>query len=120
MILQPYIENAIWHGLSHKKGERKLSIGVHRKGDSMVCEIEDNGVGRKKAAELKSLYRREHRSKGMELLSKRFNLLSKEYGAGIQTTIEDLYNNDSPGGTKVNISIPFSLMEHFKAVNSST
>jgi hypothetical protein len=47
----------------------------------------------------------------MELLSKRFNLLSKEYGAGIQTTIDDLYFNDSPAGTKVTISIPFSIME---------
>lgn len=111
MILQPYIENAIWHGLSHKTGERKLSIELHRKGDNMVCEIEDNGVGRKKAAELKSLYRKEHRSKGMELLSKRFNLLSKEYGAGIHTTIEDLYHNDIPCGTKVTISIPFSITE---------
>jgi hypothetical protein len=111
MILQPYIENAIWHGLSHKKGERKLSIELNRKDNNIICEIEDNGIGRKKAAELKSLYRREHRSKGMELLSKRFNLLSKEYGAGIQTTIDDLYFNDSPAGTKVTISIPFSIME---------
>jgi hypothetical protein len=86
----------------------------------MVCEIEDNGVGRKKAAELKSLYRKEHRSKSMELLSKRFNLLSKEYGAGIQTTIEDLYTNDTPAGTKVTISIPFSPMERINAVYSSS
>jgi LytS/YehU family sensor histidine kinase len=83
MMLQPYLENAIWHGLSHKKNNRKLQIRIHEKGNSLLFEIEDNGVGRKKADEMKSLYRKEHKSKGMELLSKRFNLLSKQYGTAL-------------------------------------
>jgi tetratricopeptide (TPR) repeat protein len=116
MMLQPYIENAIWHGLSHKKGERNLNIKIKRKGDNVVCEVEDNGVGRKMSAELKSLYRKEHRSRGMELLSKRFNLLSKEYGADIQTTVEDLHDNGTATGTRVAISVPYSLTEQAKPV----
>ena len=111
MMLQPYIENAIWHGLSHKKGERNLNIRISRKGDNVVCEVEDNGVGRKMSAELKSLYRKEHRSRGMELLSKRFSLLSKEYGSEIQTTIEDLHDNGTALGTRVAITVPYSLIE---------
>ena len=63
------------------------------------------------AAELKSLYRKEHRSRGMELLSKRFTLLSKEYGADIQTNIEDLHDNGTALGTKVEISLPSVLTE---------
>ena len=118
MMLQPYIENAIWHGLSHKKGERKLDIRIGKKGNNIVCEIEDNGVGRKISAELKSLYRKEHRSRGMELLSKRFNLLSKEYGSEIQTIIEDLHDNGTPTGTRVAIAVPYSLTEQAKPVYS--
>ena len=118
MMLQPYIENSIWHGLSHKKGERNLKIRISRKNDSIVCEVEDNGVGRKMSAELKSLYRKEHRSRGMELLSKRFNLLSKEYGSNIQTGIEDLHDNGTATGTRVTITVPSSLIEQFKPVYS--
>ncbi|HET6723026.1 MAG TPA: tetratricopeptide repeat protein [Chitinophagaceae bacterium] len=118
MMLQPYIENAIWHGLSHKKGERNLNIRISRKGENVVCEVEDNGVGRKLATELKSLYRKEHRSRGMELLSRRFNLLSKEYGADIQTTIEDLHDNGKATGTRVAITVPYSITEQAKPVYS--
>jgi tetratricopeptide (TPR) repeat protein len=115
MILQPYIENAIWHGLSHKNGERKLSIRITRQENNMVCQIEDNGVGRQKSAELKSLYRKEHRSKGMQLLSRRFNLISKEYGSAIEISIEDLKENDHAIGTIVSINVPMSLAEQVEA-----
>ena len=118
MMLQPYIENAIWHGLSPKKGDRNLSVRIRRKEELIVCEVEDNGVGRKVAAELKSLYRKEHRSKGMELLSKRFSLLSKEYGSDIQTIVEDLHDNGTALGTKVSITVPYSLTEQVKPVYS--
>jgi tetratricopeptide (TPR) repeat protein len=116
MMLQPYIENAIWHGLSHKKGERKLVIRISKKENNIVCQVEDNGVGRKMSAELKSLYRKEHRSKGMELLSKRFNLLSKEYGSDIQAKVEDLDDNGTALGTRVAITIPYSLTEQLKPI----
>jgi LytS/YehU family sensor histidine kinase len=114
MMLQPYIENAIWHGLSNKKGNRNLHIRIHENGSATEFEIEDNGIGRKKAAELKKLYRQGHHSKGMELLSKRFSLLSKEYGAIIQTTVTDLQNNGEATGTLVKIDIPFTLSEKAK------
>ena len=75
----------------------------------MKYRIKDNGVGRKKAEELKSLYRKEHRSKGMELLSQRFDLLSQEYGQRIQTTITDLSENGNAAGTLVEINVPSSI-----------
>ena len=118
MMLQPYIENAIWHGLSHKKGEKNVFLRISKKGDGVICKVEDNGVGRKVSSELKSLYRKEHRSKGMELLSKRFNLLSKEYGSDIQTDIEDLHDNGTATGTKVTILLPHSLTAQTKPVYS--
>ncbi|HEX5652566.1 MAG TPA: histidine kinase [Chitinophagaceae bacterium] len=109
MVLQPYIENALWHGLAHKKGNRLLDLNIYKQNGSMIYDISDNGVGRKKAAELKSLYRKEHKSKGMELLTKRFKLLSEEFGSEIKSTIRDLENNGEIAGTLVQLSIPADL-----------
>jgi tetratricopeptide (TPR) repeat protein len=111
LMLQPYIENALWHGLQHKQGEKKLQLNISRQNGSLTYKILDNGVGRKKAEELKGLYRKEHRSKGMELLSKRFSLLSKEYGKDIVTEVNDITENGSSVGTVVKISVPNSLTE---------
>jgi len=105
MILQPYIENSIWHGLSHKENNKQLQIRINNEDGSTKYEVEDNGVGRKRSAELKSFYRKEHRSKGMELLSKRFRLLAKEYGAEVETTITDVMNGKE-NGTIVTIKVP--------------
>jgi tetratricopeptide (TPR) repeat protein len=112
MILQPYIENAIWHGLSHKEKDKQLQIRIYRENGIVNYEIEDNGVGRKKAAELKSLFRQKHRSKGMELLSKRFKLLNEEYSSDINTTITDVIKNNEVSGTLVRIKLPLKITEH--------
>ena len=109
MILQPYIENAIWHGLSHKESDRRLQIRINQLNGATHYEIEDNGVGRKKAAELKSLYRKEHKSKGMELLSKRFKLLAKEYGSDIETKVSDIIINNEIAGTLVSLKVPLKI-----------
>ena len=109
MILQPYIENAIWHGLSHKESDKRLAIRINNVNGSTKYEIEDNGVGRKRSAELKSLYRKEHKSKGMELLAKRFKLLSKEYGSDIETGIIDIKNGEEIKGTLITIKVQSQL-----------
>ncbi len=111
MILQPYIENAIWHGLSNKKGERKLQIRIHESGAATEFEVEDNGIGREKAAELKLQFRHGHHSRGMQLLSKRFELLSKKYGSSIRATVTDLEDHGKASGTLVKIDVPFTLSE---------
>ncbi|MEO7394746.1 MAG: histidine kinase [Chitinophagaceae bacterium] len=109
MILQPYVENAIWHGLSHKENDKQIQIRIYRENGTVNCEIEDNGVGRKKAEELKTLFRKQHQSKGMELLAKRFKLLNEEYGSNIQSIITDLKKNDEDSGVLVTIKVPVML-----------
>lgn len=109
MILQPYIENAIWHGLSHKAHDKQLQVRIFRENGSINYEIEDNGVGRKRAEELKSLFRKMHNSRGMELLSKRFKLLHKEYGSHIITTTIDVTKEGEPAGTLVIIKVPVTI-----------
>ena len=120
MMLQPYIENAIWHGLSNKKGERKLQVRIHEGSRATEFEVEDNGIGRKKAAELKQQFRHGHHSKGMQLLSKRFELLSKEYGTAIHTSITDLQDHDQAIGTLVKIQVPFTLSQQAKQLTHDT
>lgn len=109
MILQPYVENAIWHGLSHKEDDKQLRIRVFRENGTINYEIEDNGVGRKKAGELKSIFRKQHQSKGMELISKRIELLNKEYSSVIQTKVTDVIKNKEVTGTLVSIKVPLTL-----------
>ncbi len=111
MFLQPYVENAIWHGLSHKEINKQLQIRIYRENGIMNYEIEDNGVGRKKAEELKSLFHKQRQSKGMELLSKRIKLLNSEYSSTIQTEITDVIKNSEVAGTLVTIKIPVTLSE---------
>ncbi len=109
MILQPYVENAIWHGLSYKETDKQLQIRINRDNGAIKYEIEDNGVGRKKAEELKSLFRRQHQSKGMELLNKRFKLLNGEYNSTIETAVDDVIKNNEVTGTLVTIKVPVQL-----------
>jgi tetratricopeptide (TPR) repeat protein len=114
MILQPYIENAIWHGLSNKQNNKQLQIRIYSENGTVNYEIEDNGVGRKKSAELKSLFRQKHQSKGMELLSKRFKLLNEEYSSDINTTTTDVIKNNEVAGTLVTIKVPVDLSKHLQ------
>jgi len=119
MILQPYIENAIWHGLSNKtNGDRNIAVKVIADQAGVRYDIEDNGVGRKRAAELKSAYKKEHKSKGMELLSKRFRLLNEEYQSKIETEVVDLESNLHPEGTRVSILVPWSITGELKKLAS--
>ena len=69
-------------------------------------------MGRKRSAELKSLYRQEHKSKGMELLTKRFKLFSEEFGSEIKTSLEDIMNKEEVAGTRVTIIVPDSLTKN--------
>ena len=114
MILQPYVENAIWHGLSYKEGNKHLQIRIIRANGILKYEIEDNGVGRKKAEEMKSLFRKQTESKGMELLNKRFKLLSVEYNSKIQTSITDIIKENKLTGTLVTITMSEELYRQFQ------
>ena len=111
MMLQPYIENAIWHGLSAKRGNKQLQIRIYPENGTINYEIEDNGIGRQKALEIKTAYRESHQSKGMEILNKRFELLGQEYGTKINTTVSDVVKSGEVSGTLVQIKVPVELSQ---------
>lgn len=110
LLLQPFAENAIWHGLVNKTGDRNISIDLFAEDDTLHCNIKDNGIGREKAAELRRL-KKSHESKGMSLIEKRLNIIRQKYphsNAGY--TIKDLQNeNHEPEGTLVEIILPLTL-----------
>jgi ligand-binding sensor domain-containing protein len=104
MILQPFIENSIWHGISPKKEGGKIVIRFLVKNELLVCEVEDNGVGR---SFHKNTQNRTHKSKALEITKKRLELLSGKMGADFRYEIHDLYNDQNfPKGTLVQLYLP--------------
>lgn len=108
MIIQPFVENAIWHGLVHRgEAEGKLCIRFYQEADVLVCEIEDNGIGRKKAREIKDRKTSSHLSIAMEVTSERIRLLRQITGnKNAQVNIVDLEEDQKPLGTKVILHLP--------------
>lgn len=107
LILQPYIENAIWHGLMHKDGHGTLRMAISRNHTTLKCVIEDDGIGRLRAAELKSKTAVKDKSYGMKITSDRLKMLNKENRASASVQVTDLVAPDgSPAGTRVEITLP--------------
>jgi two-component system LytT family sensor kinase len=100
MLLQPFVENALLHGLLPKTNNRILSIRIERKSDKLCISVEDNGVGRHAS----SLKESSGNGKGLQLSEERLKLLAEKYKTDFQLKIEDLSNMDGlPLGTKVNL-----------------
>lgn len=107
MLVQPYVENAIRHGLLHKKGRRKLLVNfIKGKENTVTCIIEDNGVGREKTKAFNKIKHTGHTSFAEKATAERLELYSKKVGGRIDVEIIDLYENGIPCGTKVILMIP--------------
>ncbi|MHA4844195.1 sensor histidine kinase [Flavitalea antarctica] len=108
LIIQPYVENAIWHGLLHKERAGRLSIEVSMSSEKMLqCVIEDNGIGRAHARELKSKSATTRKSLGIKLTEDRISLVNRHMTMSASVDILDITLPDGqPAGTKVIIKIP--------------
>jgi ligand-binding sensor domain-containing protein/two-component sensor histidine kinase len=114
LLLQPFIENAIWHGLMHKEGEKKLSIKFTEDNNHITCTIEDNGIGREKSAAIKAqkIGAQYFNSKGTQLSQQRINLLRTSDGELASVEFVDLKNEvQEPAGTRVIIQIPLQTVK---------
>jgi hypothetical protein len=105
MLIQPFIENSLLHGLLHKEGKKKLSIRFHLD-EHLTCIVEDNGIGREKAREIKNRQRAEHESFAGQAIKKRFSILSRIFQSELGYTYEDMYDGDQATGTRVKLTIP--------------
>jgi LytS/YehU family sensor histidine kinase len=107
LMIQPYIENAILHGLSQSEGENlKLFLSAKLKGEYIHYIIEDNGIGRARSEKYKQHNKPEHKSIGIELSGERINMFNQQYNGEGGTEITDLYDgNNNPAGTRVTIKV---------------
>ncbi len=107
MIIQPYVENAVKHGLLHKEGEKKLSIDLQEEGDTLIVTIDDNGIGRTRSGELNRIKQQKHRSFSTRATEQRLAILNGSRKQKVSVTIIDKLNErKQPTGTTVIIKIP--------------
>lgn len=107
MILQPYIDNAINHGLLHTKEKGQLHIKFEKRtNDTIVCIIQDNGVGRQKAIEIRENSGIVRKSNGMQITQEQLELMNRYALGKYAVCVTDLYNNQNESyGTRVEIQI---------------
>ncbi|MES1215345.1 MAG: histidine kinase, partial [Bacteroidota bacterium] len=107
LILQPYVENAIWHGLMHKEEKGQLDIEVSQEDDHLYFKVSDNGIGRKRASELSSKSATKHKSLGLRITAHRIAMMQHSNGLESPVKINDLVEPDgTAAGTEVIIKMP--------------
>jgi hypothetical protein len=109
MLIQPFVENAIWHGLMHKAQSGKLRIEILKKENGLICIIEDDGIGRKKAEEIRAAKGVDvHKPVGMQITRERLNIINGQNNSSFSIRITDLTDaNGIACGTRVELDLPF-------------
>ncbi len=112
LLLQPFIENSIRHGvLNLKKGYGKIFVHFSMNSHFLICIIEDNGIGRENAMKLKNTAASGHQSKGIELVKKRIENLNTIYNTDIKVSVGDILEKNKTG-TCVQIQLPLVYEEN--------
>jgi len=107
MLMQPYVENAILHGLNPSPKKGKLIIQLSVKNNFLICTITDDGIGREKAADIKrTMPVAKHKSLGMKITEDRLKILNEINNSQLSVIITDLKENNEAKGTRVQLFIP--------------
>ncbi len=110
LLLQPYVENAIVHGLQPKRGQGVVKIRVRRRGRHIVCTVEDDGAGRAYARRLKQRNTNRHLSIGTRVARKRLERLSTQHQQSMHVSVTDLYDfHGQAAGTRVDITLAATI-----------
>ena len=113
MIIQPYIENAILHGIAHKKEKGHILISLKPVNSSLECIVEDDGIGREQAAALKSKGIAAHKSVGLKVTEERLQLINQRTGKEASVEIIDKFDESrKPLGTKVVVRLPLTVKNY--------
>ena len=104
LLLQPYIENAIWHGLRYRDTKGKLSVVIKNEQENIRIEILDNGIGRKNSSAQKTKFQKQQESTGMKNTQSRMDIVEKLYGSSFQLSIDDAFDDSKYPGTLVRIT----------------
>jgi tetratricopeptide (TPR) repeat protein len=106
LLVQPFVENAVWHGLMHKDERGSLTIDFRLSEDQLTCVIRDNGIGRREAGQLRSKSAEKHKSMGLQITAERMALLTGAEESRPFFLIEDLYDErGKPAGTRVTLIV---------------
>ncbi|HLU88209.1 MAG TPA: histidine kinase [Cyclobacteriaceae bacterium] len=112
LIIQPYVENAIWHGLMPKEDKGHVRVELQLKNEMLHCQITDDGVGRGMAAVLKNKSGTKGKSLGMQITAQRLELINSLHEKASTVEIKDLVDTyGQPGGTRVLLKIPVHGVE---------
>lgn len=107
MLIQPYVENAILHGLTRKEKDGLLTITLEREDNLILCQIEDNGIGRAASAEINKARVKTHKSRGLSITQERLKILNTANNSPLSVEIIDLADEQgNASGTRVKIFIP--------------
>jgi len=104
LMIQPLVENAIWHGLLQSEKEKKLSVVFTKHEETITCIIEDNGIGILQSEKMKEANKTNHRSVGLDNLRNRIKIINEKYGANCKlaiTDVSEVQNNGS--GTRATL-----------------
>jgi sensor histidine kinase YesM len=108
LLLQPFVENAIWHGLMHKQAKGCLEIALSIDEKILTCIITDDGIGRGKAALINSKSAEKNKSMGVQITIDRLALLSRTENGQARFNIEDLTDGEgNAAGTKVTLKMKY-------------
>jgi tetratricopeptide (TPR) repeat protein/anti-sigma regulatory factor (Ser/Thr protein kinase) len=103
MLIQPYIENAVWHGLRYKDSKGFLTVDFRLHEEDLVIEISDDGIGRKRSAEIKTENQKKHESTGLKNIRERLGIINKVYKSNYRVETIDKENGS---GTTVVLYVP--------------
>jgi len=106
MLIQPFIENALWHGLRYKEDKGQLTVSLDESDKFLSINIEDNGIGRNRSKELKTANQKKYKSTGIDNVSHRVALINEVYNKNYQIEVNDANNQAKDVGTVVTIKIP--------------
>jgi histidine kinase/histidine kinase/DNA gyrase B/HSP90-like ATPase len=106
MLIQPFIENAVWHGLRYKTEKGRLEVRITENLGKLVISVQDNGIGREKSKLLKTKNQKKYKSTGLENVSKRIALINEIYNKNYEIKVSDFDSNSEDVGTVVEIQIP--------------
>ncbi|GJM35746.1 MAG: hypothetical protein DHS20C18_47470 [Saprospiraceae bacterium] len=110
LMIQPFLENAIIHGIGSMTGKGNICLNFTFENKQLICGIEDNGVGREKASQLKNQRDHHHKSMGLQVTQERLELLHQNGQKSLE--IQDLRDADgSPAGTRVMLRLPVEMDE---------
>lgn len=119
MLIQPHLENAVWHGLRYKDTKGLLRVSFRKQDKHIIVEIEDDGIGLAKSQELKTAHQKVHQSRGITNTRERISLLNDIYHLHIQLEMQDITKADATG-TRVVLQLPLMDKHEFNRKDYSS